>query len=85
MPYDMLTKDMLKDILAGGKKLLKLKDVDFISAPKYDEISVKSLYRHLIELDGMKDYFPNKYAKGRCCDREYMFNVANTLHPKIVN
>ena len=45
MPYDMITKDMLRDILSGTKSLLKLKDVKFIQVPKYDEISVKSLYK----------------------------------------
>jgi len=32
----------------------------------------------------MAEYFPDKYPKGRCCDRDYMFNVANTLHEEIV-
>ena len=31
----------------------------------------------------MKFYFPDSYPKGRQCDREYMFNVANTLYEKI--
>ena len=72
---------MIKAIFAGDKKLLKLADVKFISVPKYDEISVKNLYGKLIELEGMGYYFPTKYAKERQCDREYLFNVANTLHP----
>ena len=76
---------MIKAIFAGDKKLLKLADVKFISVPKYDEISVKNLYGKLIELEGMGYYFPTKYAKGRQCDREYLFNVANTLHPQILN
>ena len=32
----------------------------------------------------MKQYFPDKYSKGRQCDREYMFNIANTMHPRVV-
>ena len=32
----------------------------------------------------MDKYFPDTYAKGRVCDREYMFNVANTLHGGVV-
>ena len=76
---------MLKEIFAGDKKLFKLSDVKFISVPKYDEISVKNLYSKLIELEGMKQYFPSKYAKGRQCDREYIFNIANTLHSQILN
>ena len=55
----------MKAIFAGTKKLMKLKEIKFIQAPKYDEISVKNLYVRFIGLDGMKDYFPDKYAKGR--------------------
>jgi len=65
MPYEMVTHAMLKDIFAGDKKLLKLKDVQFIQTPKYDEISVKNLYNRFIKLEGMSAYFPAKYAKGR--------------------
>jgi len=65
MPYEMCTRELIKEIFSGTKKLLKLKEVKFIQAPKYDEISVKNLYDKLIALEGMKAYFPDKYAKGR--------------------
>ena len=55
-----------------------------IDVPKYDELSVKGLYDKLLSLDNMKKYFPDTYPKGRGCDRDYMFNVANTLHPGVV-
>ena len=32
----------------------------------------------------MNQYFPSSYPKGRQCDRDYMFNIANTLHQGIV-
>ena len=32
----------------------------------------------------MASYFPGSYPKGRQCDRDYLFNVANTLHPGIM-
>ena len=35
-------------------------------------------------LDGVPLYFPDKYPKGRQIDREFMFNVVNTLHEKVV-
>jgi hypothetical protein len=65
MPYDMCTKDVLKDIFSGKKRLLKLKDVRMIQVPKYDEISVKNLYDKLVGLPGMEELFPEKYPKGR--------------------
>ena len=84
MPSEMFTKDFSKKLFAGDKKLMKLKAVNLISVPKYDEISVKNLYSQLIVLEEMKFYFPDKYNKGRQCDREYLFNVANTLHPEVI-
>ena len=44
MPYKLVTKDFLKDVLQGHKKLLKTSEVRFINAPLFDEISVKHLY-----------------------------------------
>ena len=84
MPYDMLTKDMLRDIFSGKKGMLKLHQVNFISVPKYDELSVKALYDNLIGLPGLAQFFPDKYPKGRQCDREFLFNVANTFHPDVM-
>ena len=63
---------------------MKLKDVTHIQVPKYDELSVKNLYAKFLRLDGMRPYFPEKYAKGRQCDREYMFNIVNSKQPKIM-
>jgi hypothetical protein len=84
MPYEMCTKDMLRAIFAGEKSLLKLNEVRYISVSKYDELSVKHLYEDLLALDGMRMYFPEKYPKGRQCDRSYLFNIANTLHPEVM-
>jgi hypothetical protein len=30
-------------------------------------------------------YFPDRYPKGRTADREYTFNVLNTLRPDYVS
>ena len=84
MPYDMLTKDMLRDIFSGKKGMLKLSQVNFISVPKYDELSVKALYDKIIQLEGMAQFCPDSYAKGRQCDREFLFNIFNTFHPEMM-
>ena len=83
--FEMFTKDFAKEVFSGSKKLLKLREVKFISVKKYDELSVKNLYGNFLELEGMIFYFPDKYPKGRQCDREYMFDVANTLYENITN
>ena len=80
----MFTKDYAKDIFGEKKLLIRKKHVLYIDVPKYDELSVKNLYEKLLTLDNVRKYFPDKYPKGRQCDRDYMFNVANTLHPGVV-
>ena len=49
MPYKHVTKDFLKDVLQGKKKLLKMNEVKFINAPLFDEIAVKNLYNDVVK------------------------------------
>ena len=60
-----MTKDYMKMILLGTKKLLKRSDISFVSVNKYDEISVKNLYQKMLQRNEMKPYFPDQYPKGR--------------------
>jgi hypothetical protein len=80
----MCTKDFIKDIFAGKKSLMKLSAVKMVSVKKYDEISVKALYSKLVGLPNMAKYFPDKYCKGRQCDRDYLFNIAQSIHPDVM-
>ena len=80
----MFTKDFAKEVFEGKKRLMKRRDVIEVEVTRFDELSVKNLYDKFIELDGMSLYFPTKYPKGRQCCRDYMFNIANTLHEKVV-
>ena len=83
--YEMFTREFAKEVLKGEKKLMKLREVQFVQVVKYDELSVKTLYQKLVALPYMAEYFPNKYPKGRQCDRDYMFNIANTLHEETIS
>jgi len=60
----MVTKDYLKAVLQGKKKFLKMTEVRFCNPPAYDEIGVKALFERVMDEDGMKDYFPDKFPKG---------------------
>jgi len=40
----MINKDFLKEVLANDKKLMELKQVNYINVPKYDELSVTQLW-----------------------------------------
>ena len=48
-PYDIVTKDHLKSVLAGKKRLLKMKELNPCNPPAYDEIGVKALYDKVLK------------------------------------
>ena len=79
-----MIQDYAKAVFRGEKKLLKNGDVKRIDVKKYEELSVKNLYEDFLTLNGVAEYFPDSYPKGRCCDRDFMFNVVHTLYPEIV-
>ena len=63
---------------------MKLSETKQIYVKKYDELSVKGMYDDLMKLQGVADYFPSKYPKGRQCDRDYMWNISNSLHESTI-
>ena len=66
-------------ILNGEKRLLTLKELKPVDVGNYPEISVKKLYAEFAERETMKPYLPPKIPKSRQMDKEYFFNVVNTL------
>ena len=80
-PYAMITKDHMKFVLAGKKKLMLMEDVRFVNVPTFDEVSVKQMYKDVVSQEDVAAYFPDKYPKGMQCNRAYMFNIWNTLYP----
>lgn len=81
----MLNAKWLKQIISGDKKLLKAKEAKRCNPPRYDEISVSNLYSKCIVLEGMADFFPDEYPKGRSCSREYFFTILATQYPEYVD
>ena len=79
MPFELITKDHMKAVLAGDKKLLKMKEVKFCNPPAYDEIGVRALYDKIMTDVEVKQYFPDKLPKGRSMDKSYIYNVWNTI------
>ena len=80
----MVNKQFFKDVLANKKDLIRIFDVKFCNAPAFDEIGVKALYERVLKRPGMAKYFPDKYPKGKACNREYMYNIWHTIHPEEV-
>ena len=79
-----MNKDFLKEVFAEDKELLELKEVRWINVPLFDELSVIKIWPMTKEDIQFMKYFPQKLPKGRVPDREYFFNILNTLYPLYV-
>ena len=76
-----VNKDFLKEVLINKKQLLKKQQVNYITVPQYDEISVKALWPDLKKDGEFMQFFPYVYPKVRGPPREYFFNILNTIKP----
>ena len=59
-------------------------EVRFTNIPAYGEIGVKYMYDKAMTLPGVKKYFPDVVPKSRTIDKQYFYNVFNTLYPEDV-
>ena len=76
MPDDnVVNKDFLKDVLGGKKMLMKKSQVQKVSVPHYDELSVKSLWPQFSKDKEFTQYFPDKYPVGKGPPRQYFFDI----------
>ena len=60
-----LTKEWIRMILNGEKKLLPKVDVQWVDVGHYPEVSVKALYAEFAQREDIKVYLPPKINKGR--------------------
>jgi hypothetical protein len=78
----MVNKDFLKDVLAERKALMPLIEVKHINVPLYNELSIKNLGPMMAQEPEFMRYFPDQLPKGRQMDRQYFFNIMNSLNPE---
>ena len=83
-PIDCVNKDFLKQILVNEKMLLQLDEVRFIRVPKYEELTVKTLYPQALEDERLKKFLPDDTSKTKPMDRQFFFNVLNSVYPEYV-
>ena len=75
----MVNKDFLKAVFMEEKGLLKLSEVKWRHVPFYDELAVKKIWPDVQNDPEVMFFMPSKLPKGRVPDREYLFNVLNTV------
>ena len=62
-----------------------MKDVKFKVIPVYDELAVKKFWPMMQTDAAFMKYFPDKLPKGRLPDRDYFWNIFNTLYEDYVS
>ncbi len=83
-PEKMLNKDFMKQLLTEAKRLLDLRAVQHVNMPRYDELSVKRFWPLMQTDDVFMLYMPDATPDGRLPEREYFWNVLNTLQTAYV-
>ena len=81
----MCNKDFIRAVVSGKKKMLKLKDVRFICVPKYDELSIKNIFHQFRQYPEVMLYLPDEYPAGRGPNKEFFWNIVNTLDGNYVS
>ena len=75
----MINKDFLKQVLNEQKKLLPLTDVKYVNVPRYDELSVRKFWPILRDDESFMKFMPDKDNTHIFPERDYFWNVANTV------
>ena len=83
-PHFMMHRDFMKQVLAGRKKLLPLKNVKRVTVPKYEELAVEKIFAIVNRDPDVMAYFPDSLPKNRNIAREYFWNILNTVHETYV-
>ena len=75
----------MRDILGGKKKYLVFDELKTIEVPKFKAISVHKVFEKVKEnrliMSYIPDFDPAEIEPKHALDREFFFNVINTLDP----
>ena len=67
----------MREILAGRKKVFKLKDLHPVCVPRISEFKADQLYEHCMKDPKIKPYLPDPALDStrRLCGRKFLFDV----------
>ena len=75
--FDTCTVHFMREILAGRKKVFKLKDLHPVCVPRISEFKADLLYEHCMKDPKIKPYLPDPALDStrRPCGRKFLFDV----------
>jgi hypothetical protein len=61
--------------------LFKIGDINYILVPIYEELSVKKILDMVKHESEIISYLPDELLTKKIPEREYFFNILNTVYP----
>ena len=80
-PYDSVTVHFMREVLAGRKKLLTLKELVPVNVPRITEFQADRIYENAIRNSVSRDYLPDPPVDStrRPCGRKFLFDVSDAV------
>ena len=78
--YEFTKLAFIRAILQGKKKVFKSTEVLKINVPRYEELSVKNLYKDVMTDPQVSEYLPDlEQASNKLPEREFFFTILGTV------
>ena len=76
-PYDDITVHFMREVIAGRKFLIKLKDLVPVTVPHMNDFNADRLYKQAMEDEQAQRYLPDATNDARRpCSRKFLFDVS---------
>ena len=67
----------MRDVLAGRKKLIKLRDLAMVNVPRLADFNTENLFRQAMEDPEARMFLPDASRNGeRTVSRKFLYNVS---------
>ena len=78
--FDQCTLPFLRDVLAGRKKLIKLRDLCMVNVPRLKDFKIDVLFDHAMRDPEARMYLPDPSKFGeKTVSRKFLYNVSTGL------
>lgn len=81
--FDECSLDFIREVIAGRKELIKLRDICPVNVPRFHEFNADKLYNHAIAAKKLRKFLPDPVVPNqRPVARKFLFNVSYKSGPR---
>ena len=82
-------KDFIKKVFKGEKHLYRVNEINYITVPIIEELSVLKVLDMIKDDEHIKTFFPDEFFTKKTPERKFFFDVVNTVYedflPPLIN